>query len=82
MVIIPVLTCFLPLYDTHLYLPFLFKVWEGLNSNVIDDSMLEFSGVLSEELISGDRCAETRDIGVWAESEWTLMIKKSFGSLS
>ncbi|KAL6304169.1 ARM repeat-containing protein [Sparassis latifolia] len=87
--IIPVMTSFLPPTHVHLYLPMLFKLWEAFNSSVIDDRLLELCGDLSEDHIAGiygvageDGAAEWKDVGIWSESEWTMLVGKALGSMN
>ena len=86
---LPVLTSFLPPANTHLYLPALFKLWEGFNSAIFDDRLLELAGDLSEELVSGNNGIESddvgpqwKDIGMWTEAQWSLLAGKGLGSMS
>lgn len=86
---VPVLTSFLPPTHTHLYLPALFSLWEAFNSNVIDDRLLELAGALSEEYATsvqgegGDEgSAQRKDIGMWTESQWDLLVGKGLQSMS
>lgn len=85
---VPVLTSFLPPTHTHLYLPFVFKIWEAFNSGVIDDRFLELCGDLSEEHVSGptgeadEGAATWKDIGIWTEAEWNTLVGKGLGSMS
>ncbi|KAJ7596682.1 hypothetical protein C8J56DRAFT_918063 [Mycena floridula] len=85
---IPVFTSFLPPARPHLYLPFLFKLWEGFNSSIIDDRLLEFAGYLSVEHVSGlagdfgTDGAQWKDVGIWSESEWTFLVSKGLGSMN
>jgi len=88
LIMIPVLTSFLPPTDTHLYLPSLFKIWEAFNSGVIDDRLLELCGDLSEEHVAGkfgdagEGGAEWKDVGIWTEAEWNILVGKGLGSMS
>ena len=86
---IPVLTSFLPPTQTHLYLPALFKLWEAFNSSVVDDRLLELAGELSEEHVSGtsgiageEDGAQWKDVGLWTEAQWNILIGKGLGSIS
>lgn len=85
---IPVMTSFLPPTHTHLYLPMMFKLWEAFNSSVIDDRLLELCGELSEEHIagplgdSGEGATQWKDVGIWTEQEWTMLVGKALGSMS
>lgn len=86
---IPVLTSFLPPTHTHLYLPAFFKLWEAFNSSVIDDRFLDLAGNLSEEHVSGpegdagqEGGAQWKDVGIWSDAEWNLLIGKGLGSMS
>jgi proteasome activator subunit 4 len=86
---IPVMTSFLPPIHTHLYLPTIFKVWEAFNSSLLDERLIEFVGDLSEEHVAGtsgkvgvEGGAQWKDIGIWSESEWTVLMGKALGSMS
>lgn len=86
---IPVITSFLPPTHTHLYLPSLFKLWEGFNSSVMDDRLLDLAGELSEEHVAGasgdageEGGAQWKDIGMWSQEEWTVLVGKGLGSMS
>jgi proteasome activator subunit 4 len=86
---IPVITSFLPPTHTHLYIPPLFKLWEAFNSSVMDDMLLELAGELSEEHVGGkaglageEGGAEWKDVGIWTENQWTLIVGKGLGSMS
>jgi proteasome activator subunit 4 len=85
---VPVITSFVPPTHTHLYLPVLFRLWEAFNSSVIDDRLIELVGDLSEEHVAGksgsagEGGAEWKDVGIWTENEWTMLIGKGLGSMS
>lgn len=85
---IPVMTSFLPLTHTHIYIPMLFKLWEAFNSSIINDWLLELCGDLSEEHVAGkagdagEGGAEFKDVGIWTEEQWTLLMNKTLGSMS
>lgn len=86
---IPVMSCFLPLTHTHVYLPALFKLWEAFNSAIVNDWFLELCGDLSEEHVSGkagdageEGGAEFKDVGMWSEEQWSLLASKTLGSMS
>ena len=86
---IPVMLAFFPQTHTHLYLPLLFKLWEAFNSSVIDDRLIELCGELSEEHVAGksgdageEGGAELKDVGIWTEAEWTVLVGKALGSMS
>ena len=82
---IPVIVSFLPPTHTHLYLPFLFKFWEAINSSLIDERLLYLAGQLAEEHLEGHeegRNAEWKDVGIWSQSEWDLLTTKGLGSMS
>ena len=85
---IPVLTSFLPPSHVQDYLPCLFAIWEAFNSNVIDERLIEFMGELAEEHVAGtaglwgeDGC-RWRDVGIWTEDQWTLLMSKCLASMS
>ncbi|EFI28574.1 hypothetical protein CC1G_13601 [Coprinopsis cinerea okayama7 len=83
---IPVLTSFLPLTQSRLYIPPLFKIWEAFNSSIVDDRMLELCGDLSEEHVAGtagedgEYAAEWKDVGIWTQWQWDLLSGKCMGS--
>ncbi|CAL1696390.1 unnamed protein product [Somion occarium] len=85
---IPVMTSFLPPTKPQLYLPMFFKLWEAFNSSIIDDRLLELCGELSEEYVAGrfgdagENGAEYKDVGIWAEAEWTTLIGKVLNSMN
>jgi len=69
-------------------MPALFKIWEAFNSAVLDDRLLELAGELSQEHVSGpfgddteDR-AKWKDVGIWSETEWKMLVSKGLGSMS
>ncbi|KAG5648210.1 hypothetical protein DXG03_006165 [Asterophora parasitica] len=89
LIIIPVLTSFLPPTHSHLYTAPLFKIWEAFNSSVIDDRLFELFGHLSEEHVSGphgiageEGGAQYKDIGIWTEAEWTILVGKGLSSMN
>lgn len=70
-------------------MPIIFKLWEAFNSSVIDDRLLELCGELSEEHVAGksgdageEGGAERKDVGIWSETEWTMLVGKALGSMS
>lgn len=86
---IPVMTSFLPPTHTHLYIPALFRIWEAFNSAIVDDRMINLVGELSEEHVAGtagdagpDGGAPWKDVGIWTQDEWTILIGKALGSMS
>jgi proteasome activator subunit 4 len=86
---IPVMTSFFPRTRIHLYLPTIFKIWEAFNSTLLDDRLIEFVGELSEEHVAGtmgkageDGGAQWKDVGIWSETEWTVLMGKALGSMS
>jgi proteasome activator subunit 4 len=86
---IPVMTSFLPPIQIHLYLPTIFKVWEAFNSSLLDDRLIDFVGELSEEHVAGiagkvgvDGGAQWKDVGIWSETEWTVLMGKALGSMN
>jgi len=78
---IPVLTSFLPPFDIHLYVPVLFKLWEAFNSDIINSRLVELCGDLSEEHKTGST-VKWKDVGIWTEAEWTVLVGKALGSMS
>ena len=86
---IPVLVSFLPPTHTHLYLPTLFKFWEAINSALVDDISLHLAGQLSAEHVAGingpageEGGAKWKDVGIWSQSEWDLLVTKGLGLMS
>lgn len=86
---IPVITSFLPLTHTHVYISTLFKLWEAFNSSIVNDWLLELCGDLSEEHVAGkagdageEGGAEYKDIGIWTEDQWVLLANKTLGAMS
>jgi proteasome activator subunit 4 len=86
---IPVMTSFLPPVHIHLYLPTVFKIWEAFNSSSLDDRLIDFVGELSEEHVAGtarevgeDGGTQWKDVGIWSETEWTVLMGKALGSMS
>lgn len=89
LVMIPILTSFLPPSHSHLYLPPLFKFWEAINSALVDDRLLHMSGELSEEHVAGpfglageDGGAKWKDVGIWTQSEWNMLVGKGLASMN
>lgn len=85
---VPVLTSFLPPSRPHLYLPVVFKLWEAFNSFAMDDRFLELAGNLAEEHVAGkvgnfgeQGGAQWKDVGIWSEQEWNLLVSKGFESM-
>ncbi|TFK23084.1 ARM repeat-containing protein [Coprinopsis marcescibilis] len=84
--IVPTMTTFLPSTNSKLYLPALFKVWEGFNSSIVDDRMLELCAELSEDNVSGiegeagDYASEWKVVGIWTEWQWNLLAGKCLSS--
>ncbi|KAN0100847.1 hypothetical protein V8E55_000831, partial [Tylopilus felleus] len=85
---VPVLTSFLPPSHPHLYLPVLFKIWEAFNSFAMDDRFLELAGDLAEGHVAGKASkfgeeggAQWKDVGIWSEQEWNLLVSKGFESM-
>ncbi|KAG6817600.1 hypothetical protein H0H87_006228 [Tephrocybe sp. NHM501043] len=85
---VPVMTSFLPPTHTHLYMPALFKIWEAFNSFVIDDRILDLAGLLAEEHVAGtsgdvgEGGAQWKDVGIWTQAEWQVLIGKGLGSMN
>ncbi|KAL0565845.1 hypothetical protein V5O48_016172 [Marasmius crinis-equi] len=78
--IIPVLTSFLPL--SRIYIPALFKIWQAFDSSTLDDRLLELAGKLSREHVTGTEGVQWKDVGIWSEAEWELLIGKALGSMN
>ncbi|KAF8274047.1 hypothetical protein EI94DRAFT_1714621 [Lactarius quietus] len=86
---IPVMTSFLPPTRTHMYLPAIFKIWEAFNSVLLDERLIEFVGELAEEHVAGvagnagpEGGAQWKDVGMWSEAEWTVLMNKALGSMN
>jgi proteasome activator subunit 4 len=85
---VPVIASFVPPTRVHLYLPALFKIWEAFNSSVIDDRLIALAGDLSEEHVAGrsglagEGGAEWKDVGIWTQNEWIMLVGKGLGSMS
>ena len=75
------MTSFLPPFDVHLYVPVLFKLWEAFNSEVINSRLIELCGDLSEEHKTGST-VKWKDVGIWTDAEWTVLVGKALGSMS
>jgi proteasome activator subunit 4 len=78
---VPVITSFLPPFDIHLYVPVLFKLWEAFNSEVLNSRLIELCGDLSEEHKTGN-AVKWKDVGIWTDAEWTVLVGKALGSMS
>ena len=75
------MTSFLPPFDIHLYVPVLFKLWEAFNSEVLNSRLIELCGELSEEHRTGT-VVKWKDVGIWTDAEWTVLVGKALGSMS
>ncbi|KAK7058314.1 Proteasome activator BLM10 [Paramarasmius palmivorus] len=84
LMMIPVLTSFLPPRNFRSYIPPLFKIWEAFNSSVLDDRLLELAGDLSKENLVGraSESVEWKDVGIWTDSEWNTLVGKGLGSMN
>ena len=65
----------------------LFKLWEPFNSSAMDDRLLELAGSLAEEHVAGlnreeKGGAQWKDVGIWSQTEWNVLIGKGLGSMS
>jgi len=78
---VPVMASFLPPFDIHLYVPVLFKLWEAFNSEVLNSRLIELCGDLSEEHKTGS-IVKWKDVGIWTDAEWTVLVGKALGSMS
>lgn len=83
------MTAFIPPTHIHLYMPIMFKLWEAFNSSIIDDRIIELCGELSEEHVAGkygdageEGGAEWKDVGIWSDTEWTVLVGKALGAMS
>ncbi|KAF8758973.1 hypothetical protein RHS01_02837 [Rhizoctonia solani] len=83
-----VITSFISPSHPDIYLPALFKIWEAFNSTVVDDRLIHVMGNLAEEHCAGkdgrwgEGSTERRDIGIFTEQQWTLLMSKCLGSMS
>ncbi|CAE6462385.1 unnamed protein product [Rhizoctonia solani] len=83
-----VITSFISPSHPDIYLPALFKIWEAFNSTVVDDRLIHVMGNLAEEHCAGkdgrwgDGSTERRDVGIFTEQQWTLLMSKCSGSMS
>jgi len=61
-------------------------MWKGFNSSAIDDRFIELCGELSEEHVSKSNAPEGeaiwKDVGIWSQSQWDLLVGKGLSSLS
>lgn len=85
---VPVMTSFMPLSHTHLYLPFFMRLWEGFNSSVADDRFLDLLGALSERHVAGhlgpdgqEGNARWKEVGIFTTDEWNFLVSKALGSM-
>lgn len=78
---IPAMTSFLPPFDIHLYVPVLFKLWEAFNSETLNSRLIELCGDLAEEHKTGS-VVKWKDVGIWTDTEWTVLVGKALGSMS
>lgn len=64
----------------------LFKLWEPFNSSAMDDRLLDLAGSLAEEHVASfdqeQGGAQWRDVGIWSQTEWNVLIGKGLGSMS
>jgi len=64
----------------------LFKLWEPFNSSAMDDRLLDLAGSLAEEHVAGFNQekggAEWKDVGIWSQTEWNVLMGKGLGSMS
>ena len=83
-----VITSFISPSHPDIYLPALFKIWEAFNSTVVDDRLIHVMGNLAEEHCAGkdgrwgEGSTERRDVGIFTEQQWTLLMSKCLGSMS
>ncbi|KAJ7630604.1 hypothetical protein FB45DRAFT_746590 [Roridomyces roridus] len=84
----PVLTSFLPQHShVHLYLPTLLALSRANNSTIVDERVLELAGDLSEEHVAGlagpagSEGAKWKEIGIWSEADWNLLVGKGLTSM-
>ncbi|KAF8587289.1 ARM repeat-containing protein [Ramaria rubella] len=88
LIIMHVLASFLPLKGSHRYIPFLYRLWEALNSHLVDERMLEIMGNLAVENVAGksgedyEEGAEWLDVGIFTEAQWIVLVGKCLGSFN
>ncbi|KAG8770133.1 hypothetical protein FRC12_004487 [Ceratobasidium sp. 428] len=86
--LILVITSFISPSHPQVYMPALFKLWEAFNSTVLDDRLIHVMGNLAEEHCAGkegrwaESGAERKDVGIFTEQEWVLLMSKCLGSMS
>ncbi|KAG9123719.1 hypothetical protein FRC07_014176 [Ceratobasidium sp. 392] len=86
--LILVITSFISPSHPEVYMPALFKIWEAFNSTVLDDRLIHVMGNLAEEHCAGKQSrwaeggAERKDVGIFTEQEWVLLMSKCLGSMS
>ncbi|KAG8858716.1 hypothetical protein FRB96_004853 [Tulasnella sp. 330] len=84
-----IITSFLPRSHARTYLPFIFKTWEAFHSYKIEDCVLQMLGQLSISHVAGkagdftpDGCVEWKDIGIYTEAEWAVIMRSCLSSMS
>jgi proteasome activator subunit 4 len=83
-----VITSFISPSHPEAYMPALFRIWEAFNSTVVDDRLIHVMGNLAEEHCAGkegrwgEGGADRRDVGIFTEQEWVLLMSKCLGSMS
>jgi proteasome activator subunit 4 len=85
LILVPVITSFLPPTHSSTYMPALFTIWRSFNSGVIDERIMERCAYLAEENLSiesGDGNAAWKDVGVWTTEEWNFLIARGSGFMS
>ncbi|KAF8527908.1 ARM repeat-containing protein [Hysterangium stoloniferum] len=89
LIVVHVLASFLPRTACEKYVPFLFSLWESLNSHLVDERMLEIMGNLAVEHVTGSAHEEGtesgvpwKDVGIFSESQWTVLMGKCLGSFN
>lgn len=86
--VLTIVTSFLPPYQSHLYLPILFKIWESINSTYIDERMLEVSAVLAREHVNKFHPAMDadeepwKDVGIFNDSQWATISRSCLVHMS
>ncbi|KAG8925927.1 hypothetical protein FRC02_009341, partial [Tulasnella sp. 418] len=84
-----ILSAFLPPSHPHLYLPFIFKVWEAFHSYKTEDSILTILGHLSVHHVAGkasetdeEGSLEWKQVGIYTELEWMRIMRTCLSSMN
>ncbi|KAG8905939.1 hypothetical protein FRB99_007944 [Tulasnella sp. 403] len=87
--VLPLLTAFLPVSHAHLYMPFMFKIWEAFHSYKIEDSILTALGALAVVHVAGkagefgpEGSLPWKDVGIFSDSEWAIIMRSCLASMN